>query len=47
VAGHALPLALLASGVAALVPVAFASAALGLLAYAYAFVMAPQELPNS
>jgi formate-dependent nitrite reductase membrane component NrfD len=45
--GHALPLMLWASGVEILGAVAFAFAALGLYAYEHAFVMAPQEIPNS
>jgi formate-dependent nitrite reductase membrane component NrfD len=45
--GHALPLALLASGSPVLGALAGAFTLLGLYAYEYAFVMAPQDIPNS
>jgi Fe-S-cluster-containing dehydrogenase component/formate-dependent nitrite reductase membrane component NrfD len=45
--GQVLPLALLATGVSLLVPVAFLAAAGGLFSYQYAFVMAAQRIPNS
>ena len=48
VLGHAIPLALLLiPGAALLGPLAALLAAIGLYAYEYAFVMAPQEIPNS
>jgi Fe-S-cluster-containing dehydrogenase component len=47
VVGHAVPLALLATGWAPLGVLAALTAAVGLYAYEYAFVMAPQEVPNS
>lgn len=47
VVGHALPLALLLTGSAALAGVGAVLAAAGLYAYEHAFVMAPQEIPNS
>ena len=45
--GHALPLALVATGSPMLGALAGAFTLLGLYAYEYAFVMAPQEIPNS
>lgn len=45
--GHALPLALLASGTTLAGALAGALALLGLYLYEHAFVMAPQEIPNS
>jgi Fe-S-cluster-containing dehydrogenase component/formate-dependent nitrite reductase membrane component NrfD len=45
--GQVAPLVLLATGVGALVPVAFVAAAVGLFFYQYAFVMAAQRVPNS
>ncbi len=45
--GQVLPIGLLLSGVAPLAALAVLPASLGLFAWAYAFVMAPQELPNS
>ncbi len=47
VLGHGVPLALLATGVPALGPLALLAAAAGIFAYSHAFVMAPQEIPNS
>ncbi len=47
VVGHGLPLALLIAGHPAASAAAFVAAAVGLFAYAYAFVMAPQMVPNS
>lgn len=47
VIGHAVPLLLLATGSAALAGLAAVLAALGLYFYEHAFVMAPQEIPNS
>ena len=46
-AGHVLPLALLWPSSAPLAAGAFVVAAVGLYLYEYAFVMAPQEVPNS
>lgn len=45
--GHLLPLALFLAGGGWVAAAGVPLAALGLFAYAYAFVMAPQELPNS
>jgi len=45
--GHVVPLALLGAGVAALGGIAVIAAAIGLYFYEHAFVMAPQEVPNS
>jgi Fe-S-cluster-containing dehydrogenase component/formate-dependent nitrite reductase membrane component NrfD len=45
--GHALPLALLATGTTLAGALAGALALVGLYLYEYAFVMAPQEIPNS
>ncbi len=45
--GHAVPLALLASGSALLAGAGAVLAAVGLYLYEHAFVMAPQEIPNS
>jgi Fe-S-cluster-containing dehydrogenase component/formate-dependent nitrite reductase membrane component NrfD len=45
--GHALPLALLVSGTALTAALAGAFCLVGLYLYEYAFVMAPQEIPNS
>ena len=45
--GHAVPLVLVAFGMPWLGAVAGASALVGLYLYEYAFVMAPQEIPNS
>ncbi len=47
VLGHIVPFALLISGVPALGTAAFFATALGLFAYSNAFVMAPQDIPNS
>ena len=47
VAGHVVPLLFLATGWAPLGVLAAISAAVGLYAYETAFVMAPQEVPNS
>ncbi|MFT4627246.1 MAG: Fe-S-cluster-containing dehydrogenase component [Myxococcota bacterium] len=47
VLGHGLTLALLLAGHPVASALAFLSAAAGLFAYAYAFVMAPQMVPNS
>lgn len=47
VIGHLVPLAMLGTGVPALGTVAFFAAAAGAFAYAYALVMAPQDIPNS
>jgi len=47
VAGHLLPLALIVPGADALGAAAAVCATVGLYLYEYAFVMAPQELPNS
>ncbi|MCX4247495.1 4Fe-4S dicluster domain-containing protein [Paraliomyxa miuraensis] len=47
VVGHVLPLALLLSGSAALGGVGALLAGIGLYYYEHAFVMAPQEIPNS
>ncbi len=46
-AGHAVPLLLLASGSAVLAGLAAVLAGVGLYFYEHAFVMAPQEIPNS
>ncbi|MEZ4700204.1 MAG: 4Fe-4S dicluster domain-containing protein [Rhodothermales bacterium] len=45
--GHGLPLALLATGAAVPAAIAGLAALVGLYLYEYAFVMAPQEVPNS
>jgi Fe-S-cluster-containing dehydrogenase component/formate-dependent nitrite reductase membrane component NrfD len=45
--GHALPLALLVSGTTLAAALASALSLVGLYLYEYAFVMAPQEVPNS
>ena len=49
--GHVVPLGLLAAGHFANIPavgiVAFIAATVSLYAYEHAFVMAPQEVPNS
>jgi hypothetical protein len=45
--GHLVPLALLALGHPVASAVAFLAAAVGLFLYSYAFVMAPQAVPNS
>ena len=45
--GHGVPLLLWATGVSWLQPLAFVAVCLGLFAYSYAFVMAPQRVPNS
>jgi Fe-S-cluster-containing dehydrogenase component/formate-dependent nitrite reductase membrane component NrfD len=45
--GHALPLALLVSGTTLAAWLAGALCLIGLYLYEYAFVMAPQEIPNS
>jgi formate-dependent nitrite reductase membrane component NrfD len=45
--GHVAPLVLLATGIPALQALAGALAVVGLYAYEHAFVMAPQEIPNS
>lgn len=45
--GHIVPLALLATGAPALGALAAACAFVGLYAYEHAYVMAPQEIPNS
>ncbi|MCH9688063.1 MAG: polysulfide reductase NrfD [Deltaproteobacteria bacterium] len=47
VMGHAAPLALLATGSTGLVAVGAVLAGVGLYLYEHAFVMAPQEIPNS
>lgn len=47
VAGHIVPLALLLSGMPVLAVLAGVLALAGLYLYEYAFVMAPQEVPNS
>lgn len=47
VAGHLVPLLLLLPGSAALAGLAAVLAAVGLYYYEHAFVMAPQEIPNS
>jgi formate-dependent nitrite reductase membrane component NrfD/ferredoxin len=47
VAGHLVPLALVLAGPGSWAPVAGLLAIGGLYAYEYAFVMAPQEIPNS
>lgn len=47
VVGHAVPLLLLATGAGVLAGLAAVLAAVGLYAYEHAFVMAPQEIPNS
>lgn len=47
VAGHVLPLLLLLSGSAMLAGVAAILSGVGLYLYEHAFVMAPQEIPNS
>ncbi len=47
IVGHIVPLALLATGWAPLAVLAALTAAVGLYFYEYAFVMAPQEVPNS
>lgn len=47
VIGHVLPFALLFTGIPALYAVAGLAAVVGLYAYEHAFVMAPQEVPNS
>ena len=45
--GHLLPFLVVAFLPAAMVPIAAASAIVGLFLYEYAFVMAPQRVPNS
>ena len=45
--GHALPLALLLSGTGLAAALGGALTLIGLYLYEYAFVMAPQEIPNS
>ncbi len=45
--GHVVPLLLLATGQSLLTPFALVAAASGLFLYSYAFVMAPQNIPNS
>ncbi len=47
VAGHVIPLALLVPGSAALAGLGALLAGIGLYFYEHAFVMAPQEIPNS
>jgi len=47
VLGHLLPLALLAAGLPVLSALAGVLAIVGLYFYEHAFVMAPQEIPNS
>ena len=47
VAGHLVPLGLLALGNPAAAGLAAVCAAVGLYLFEYAFVMAPQEVPNS
>jgi Fe-S-cluster-containing dehydrogenase component/formate-dependent nitrite reductase membrane component NrfD len=47
VLGHLVPLALLATGLPLAAAIAALCAVLGLYLYEYAFVMAPQEVPNS
>jgi formate-dependent nitrite reductase membrane component NrfD len=45
--GHIVPLALLIPGIGALGSLAYVLSVAGLYAYEHAFVMAPQEVPNS
>lgn len=47
IAGHIVPLALLATGLVPLAVLAALTTVVGLYFYEYAFVMAPQEVPNS
>ncbi len=47
VVGHGIPLALLLTGSAALAAMGAVLAGIGLYLYEHAFVMAPQEIPNS
>jgi len=47
VVGHLLPLGLLFAGEPAAAAAAGVLTAIGLYAYEHAFVMAPQEVPNS
>jgi hypothetical protein len=46
-AGHLVPLALLLAGMPLVTALAGVLSIVGLYFYEYAFVMAPQEIPNS